>query len=168
MLDTKIQQIAAITGATSAVIVLTLSLVIPHESKRNKAYLDPVGVVTACYGHTATAKLGQTYTDDECFELLAKDLNPVFAAIKRYVKVPLSNEIEAALASFIFNVGTRNFRNSTLLKELNKGNYEAACAQLSQWFKATERSTGKKVILKGLIKRRSDERAMCEAGIEYE
>lgn len=168
MLDTKVQQIVAITGVSTAVIVLAMGLIVPHEGKVNKGYKDPVGVVTACYGHTMTATLGKTYTDEECFELLAKDLVPVFNAIKRYVKVPISDEIEAALASFIFNVGIGNFRNSTLLKELNKGNYESACAQLSLWFKATERSTGKKVILKGLIKRRADERKLCEAGIQYE
>ena len=54
-------------------------------------YIDPTGTPTICYGHTGPdVKPGMTLTDEECLELLEKDMKWAFAAIDRRVQVPLT------------------------------------------------------------------------------
>lgn len=163
--DPLIKQLSIATGIGIPVLVLLVPFLVISEDKRNGAHLDPVGVVTICIGHTATAKVGQYKTDAQCYQLLAKDLEDGSKAIKNYVKVPLTPHLEASLRSFIFNVGSENFRTSTLLKKLNKGDYLGACAELEKWIKATDRRTGQVKILRGLINRRAAEKRMCETGL---
>ncbi|EEW2664443.1 lysozyme, partial [Escherichia coli] len=45
------------------------------EGKENTTYIDPTGTPTICYGHTGPdVKPGMTKTDEECLELLEKDM----------------------------------------------------------------------------------------------
>jgi len=145
--------IAAIGSSTA--MGLALSTVSHFEGKENAAYVDPVGVVTICYGHTATAKIGQTHSDEQCQELLANDLGDAFDAVDRYVAVDLPPAREAALASFVYNVGAGAFQRSTLLRKLNAGQVVEACNELSRWVYAG----GKQ--LAGLVRRRAVERQLC-------
>jgi len=146
-------------ASLGAALAVAAPLVSWYEGKRNNAYLDAVGVPTICYGHTGTAKLGQTLTDAECDALLEQDLGTAFAAVDRHTKVELPIERRAALASFVFNVGEEAFKNSTLLRKLNAGDAAGACAELDRWVYA-----GGKV-LEGLVKRRATERELCEVGL---
>ena len=131
-----------------------------HEGLVLGTYPDPVGIVTSCYGHTGPElKLGQKFSEDECLEQLAKDLSKHNNEMSRYIKVPLSAEEHAAYLSFTYNVGVGNFKPSTLLKLLNKGQRVEACEQLTRWVFAK----GKK--LQGLVNRRNDEKALCLSGI---
>ena len=54
-------------------------------------------------------------------QFLAKDLKIATDAVKQYVKVPITSNQFAALASFAFNVGNGALKDSTLLKMLNAG-----------------------------------------------
>lgn len=165
MLTQKFYEQAAVALGSSVVsIALTLALIVPHEGKRNNAYKDPVGVTTICFGHTKTAKMGQSKTDQECYELLVEDLKDTSKALD-YVTVPITPHLEAALRSFIFNVGSSAFKNSTLLKKLNKKDYQGACDELQKWIKATDRRTNTLIVLPGLVKRRANERDMCMVGL---
>jgi lysozyme len=137
-----------------AVLVLSaagLASITLHEGKQNKAYLDPVGIVTVCVGHTETAKLGQTYSDNECEVLLTKDTKVAQSAVRRLVKVPLTQTQYDQLVSFTFNVGAGNLAKSTLLRKLNAGQCLGAANEFLRWDKAG----GKR--LPGLTKRRMDE-----------
>lgn len=62
----------------------------------------------------------------------------------------------AALCSFAYNVGVGAFSRSTLLKKLNAGAGDAACAELDRWVYAKDKR------VPGLVTRRSVERAVCE------
>lgn len=108
-----------------------------YEGKENTAYVERVAgnqVVTVCYGHTATAKLGQTYTDSQCDALLLKDLNNVYGPqVKRLVKVPLSQGEYNALVDFAYNLGVGNLASSTLLKLVNQGEYSRASLEFPKW-----------------------------------
>lgn len=96
------------------------------EGKENSTYIDPTGTPTICYGHTGPdVKPGMTLTDEECLELLEKDMKWAFAAIDRRVQVPLTRGQTVALASWIFWAGETNFRNSTLLRLINAGQIPA-------------------------------------------
>lgn len=88
---------------------------------------------------------------EQALDLLAQDLRVFEVAVERAVKVPLKQHQFDALTSFCFNVGGRNFRNSTLLKKLNLGIYNNIPAQLMRWVYAG----GRKV--SGLINRRRNE-----------
>jgi len=64
------------------------------------------------------------------------------------------------LVSWTFNLGGANLNASTMLKVLNKGEYEEVPAQIKRWNKA-----GGKV-LQGLIRRREAE-ALLFAGLDW-
>lgn len=142
----------AISGACIAFIAT-------HEGFVDHTYDDAAGIKTIGYGHTgADVKAGQTITRQDAQELLVKDAQKHWDGIKKYIKVPISQNEADAYTSFAYNVGVNNFKNSTLLKKLNAKDYEGACKQLLRW----NRSGGK--VLKGLTKRRQAEYKMCIGG----
>lgn len=132
--------------------------IVAHEGMRRVAYVDPVGVVTVCAGHTKTAKLGQVKTEAECAELLKQDVKHAEAAVRRLVKAPVTQEQFDALVSFVFNVGETSFAKSTLLKKVNAFDCWGAGAEFTRWTYAGG------VQLPGLVKRRADERRHWETG----
>lgn len=149
------QRLAAVALSLSA---LGAAGIVAHEGMRKVAYVDPVGIVTVCAGHTKTAKLGQVKTDEECAELLKQDAKHAEAAVKRLVKAPVTQRQFDALTSFVFNVGEANFAKSTLLKKVNAFDCWGTGKEFLKWTYAG----GKQ--LPGLVKRRSDERMEWESG----
>ena len=126
------------------------------EGLKTKAYKDAGGVWTIGYGHTAAAGTpaphqGMVITEADAESILLKDLTQYEAAVENNVNVKLNDNEFAALVSFAFNVGIGAFKKSTLLKKLNKGNYDAVPTELMKWTKAG----GKK--LQGLVNRRRAE-----------
>lgn len=142
-------------GLSSALILAGATLVAPWEGLKHSAYKDVVGVWTQCYGDTHSVDRTRPKTDDECNETLALELVAHNKEMKRYVKVPLTDYQEAAFTSLVYNIGVGNWKNSTALKLLNKGEYTLACQQLPRWNKAG----GKEY--KGLTNRRMDELKVC-------
>lgn len=133
------------------------------EQLRLKAYLPTQhDVWTIGWGHTATAKKGMVITEAEAEALLRKDLAWVEDTIADLVKVPLTQKQYDALAGLIFNIGRGNFQKSTVLKRLNAYDYAGAADAFLMWNK--QRQGGKMVVLKGLVRRREDERAMFIEG----
>jgi len=133
-----------------------VELVKSHEGLRLKAYLCPAGVWTIGYGHTRTAKRGMVITAEKAEDLLLEDLVEAEDAVSSMVDVPLSQGQFDALVSFVFNLGSGNFKTSTLRRKLNAGDYAGASVEFGRWVY----SSGKK--LGGLIKRRAEERALFE------
>ena len=134
------------------------SLVAYFEGYKPDAYVDPVGIPTICYGHTATVKMGQTKTQAECDELLKGDLGAAMDAVNK--ALPDAPEpTKAAFASFTYNVGVGAFRRSTLLRKAKAGDLYGACHELLRWTYAG----GKE--LKGLVLRREAERELCLSGV---
>ena len=126
------------------------------EGLKTKAYKDSGGVWTIGYGHTATAgepkpRAGMVITAAEAESILLKDLTQFEAAVENNVKVKLNDNQFAALVSFAFNIGTGAFKSSTLLKKLNKGDFDAVPAELMKWV-----HTGK-TKNQGLVNRRRAE-----------
>ncbi|KGH25440.1 lysozyme [Comamonas testosteroni] len=147
----------AIVGAGAA--ALAVPLVQHYEGTVLSTYRDPVGIITACTGHTGPElKMGQTYTRQQCEEMLYKDLAQHADALS-CVRAPLTDGQRAAFLSFAFNVGDDAFCRSTLVRKANAGDMDGACAELSRWTYAG----GKQ--LPGLVRRRAAERQLCEAGL---
>ena len=121
------------------------------EGCKLTAYQDSVGVWTIGYGHTKGVFDGMTITQEEAEQMLLTELEEYEGYIEDMVTVPLTQNQFDALVVWIYNLGPTNFKNSTLLKELNAGNYNAAGQEITRWNKA-----GGKV-LAGLVKRREAE-----------
>jgi lysozyme len=143
----------------SAVLAFTGGTIAVHEGYVPGTYVDPVGIVTACFGHTSQRlTLGMEMSEHDCLLLLADDLTRHNEQLMQAVKVPLSDQEHGAYLSFHYNVGSGNFRSSTLLRHLNAGERIEACKQLSRWVYA------KGVKLPGLVTRRAQERELCLKG----
>ena len=121
------------------------------EGCKLTAYQDSVGVWSIGYGHTKGVYDGMTITQDQAEQMLLSELEEYEGYIENMVTVPLTQNQFDALVVWVYNLGPTNFRNSTLLKELNAGNYNAAGQEITRWNKA-----GGKV-LAGLVKRREAE-----------
>ena len=94
-----------------------IALIKEFEGLRLKAYQCPGGVWTIGYGHTAGVKPGMVITKAQAEEYLKADL----IAFERYLNglgLALNQNQFDALVSFIYNVGTGNFSNSTLLRKV--------------------------------------------------
>ncbi|MCG3784626.1 lysozyme [Delftia acidovorans] len=155
-MSNKAKLIAAIGAAVAA---LAVPLVARYEGTVQTAYRDPVGIVTACTGHTGPElQMGQVFTREQCEDMLYKDLLKHTAALE-CVKAPMSDGQKAAFLSFAFNVGNGAFCSSTLARKANAGDMHGACAELSRWTYAG----GKQ--LPGLVNRRAAERQLCERGL---
>ena len=94
-----------------------IALIKEFEGLRLKAYKCPGGVWTIGYGHTAGVKPGIVITKTQAEEYLKADL----IAFEMYLNglgLALNQNQFDALVSFIYNVGTGNFSNSTLLRKV--------------------------------------------------
>lgn len=111
-----------------------LDLLIAREGKRNAAYLDSVGVPTIGVGHTGPeVHLGLHWNDDQIEAALRADLDRFEDAINDSVTVGLEQYKFDALLSFSFNVGVGAFQSSTMLKQINRGQFELAALQFDRW-----------------------------------
>ena len=146
------------TAAGSAVLMLALPLVAQYEGLRTKAYLDPIGIKTVCYGETQS-DIDRSYTKEECEKMLTIRLGYFATRVDGLVIPEISPQEMAAYSSLAYNVGLAAFEKSTILRLLNNGNRKGACNELLRWNKA-----GSKV-LPGLVKRREAERALCLSGL---
>lgn len=98
------------------------------------AYLCPANVWTIGYGHTNGVKKGDKITEEQAEDFLVNDLLYSERIVNKMVKVKLNQNQYDALVSFVFNVGSGNFINSTLLKKLNAGaKSDEICVELRRW-----------------------------------
>lgn len=154
--DKGVAKFLASAGVSLSILISGSFLVAPWEGKVNKTYLDPIGIVTSCYGHTGKElKLGQKFTDEQCYEQLRKDLIKANEGVRRLTKVQLNVYQEASLTSFVYNAGEGNLAKSTMLKKFNSKDYVGGCEQLVNWVYANRKK------LQGLVNRREDEMAVC-------
>jgi lysozyme len=130
-------------------------LVRQHEGLRLSAYVCPAGKLTIGYGHTSGVVASADCTLEQAERWLEADLREAEAAIDALVRVPLTEAMRDALASWVFNLGSAKLRISTLLRKLNAGDYAAVPTEIKRW--TFGRVGGKVVELPGLVRRRADE-----------
>jgi len=131
-----------------------INLVKESEGLRLSAYRDVGGVPTIGYGHTAGVQMGQVITQDQANQFLADDLDIAGVHVEQLVKVALTQGQFDALVDFVFNLGFARLRDSTLLRVLNRGDYQAAAQQFKFWVMASGQ------VMPGLVKRRAAESAL--------
>ncbi len=145
----------------SAVAAIATVIAIPAEGLRQFAYYDPPGILTVCYGHTGSDVLGGVkYSLDQCKELLTEDMMEAVNAVEK-CHPNLPENVHAAFADAVFNLGPKVACDSTASRYLGAGEIAAACKELPRWSKA--RVAGVLVPLPGLTKRRAKEMALCLA-----
>lgn len=103
------------------------------EGCRLSSYLDTGDVWTVGYGHTGGVYPGMSISEEDAEVLLMEDIFPAESALNKYVLVDLNRNQVDALISFVFNIGIQAFKKSTLLKFLNKGDYQRAAEELLRW-----------------------------------
>lgn len=133
-----------------------VDLICSFEGLELKAYDDGVGVWTIGFGTTKypngiRVKKGDTCTLDQAKAYMQNDLKSFEQTVNNTVKVPLNQNQFDALVSLAYNIGSTAFKNSTLVKRLNEGNYKAAANQFNVWVNAG----GKR--MQGLVNRRAAE-----------
>jgi lysozyme len=112
------------------------SIGLGHQIQPNEAYL-------------LTSKI----TDEEVLEIFKKDIEKIRISMNKIIKVPINKNQQLALLSLRYNIGSA-FDNSTLLRELNAGNYTGAASRFAEW----RLSEGN--INRGLVNRREKERVL--------
>lgn len=175
-MNSKLKAILLAAGLSSAAIT-GAQLTDKWEGNSLSVYVDAVGVLTACRGHTSKdLKLDQTFTEQQCMEIFAKDIaKEDKQLLSLTAPVTLTHSEHAAYLSFLHWAGYGNFASSTLRKKLLAGDRVGACKELTQacstnkqtgervcngWTYGTD-LFGNKVRLNGLIKRRAEEQTIC-------
>jgi lysozyme len=133
-----------------------IKLVKRFEGFSSTPYQCSADVWTVGYGTTRISgkpvnKYMQPISREYAEELLMDDIAEFEKAVNELVKVPLEQNQFDALVSLTYNIGIGAFKKSTLLKKLNKGQYDQVPYELARWNKA-----GGKV-LNGLVRRRAAE-----------
>ncbi|MFP5236825.1 MAG: lysozyme [Acidobacteriota bacterium] len=112
-----------------------LQLIERSEGFSSTVYNDVAGIPTIGYGHKL--RPGESFPDGitqaQAQAILSNDVQSAEAAVRRLVTVPLNQGQFDALVGFTYNLGSGNLESSTLLKDLNAGNYDAAAQQILRW-----------------------------------
>lgn len=142
-----------------------------HEGVRQKPYRDSVYLWTVGVGHLmydSQARLpvdqrmavqllpqdNRTLSMEEVNAILRADLARFERGVTTFCPVPLTQGNFDGLVSFAFNVGLGTLQRSTLRQKVLRGDIQGAADEFLKYNKAG----GK--ILKGLVTRRNDERAL--------
>ena len=132
-----------------------IDLIKHHEGLRTTAYQDfGRGIWTIGYGHTLNVHEGMKITKKRAGELLVEDLRHAEQAVISGVVVKINQAQFDALVSFVFNLGAWAFKQSTMLKVINRKEFDRVPFELSRWVHAGGKRS------KILVNRRADEAAM--------
>lgn len=156
-MSTKQRMAVAALSLTAAGMVALVG----HESYTATAVIPIAGDrPTVGFGSTfredgTPVKMGDTTTPPKALRLAVSHIGKDEVQLKRCVTAPLYQHEYDAYVSLAYNIGTVAFCKSTLVKKLNAGDYEGACAEILRW----DMAGGKKV--RGLANRRVSEFKAC-------
>jgi lysozyme len=148
-----------------------LEVIRHHEGVRTTPYQCPALLWTIGVGHVidpnhARVPLAERkalpipdgwnrkITMGEVDDILKRDLANFERGVERYCPVTLTQGQFDALVSFSFNVGLGTLQRSTLRQKVLRGEMESAADEFLKY------TIGGGKVLKGLVNRRNDERAM--------
>jgi len=139
------------------------------EGWRSRLYDDAAGYCTIGYGHllkkarcngTEPPEFLSGLTKPAGERLLVDDMGGAQYTVMSNVRVSMTDGQFGSLVDFVFNVGSTNFRNSTLLRTVNSGQLTRVSGQFRRWTKAGGQ------VWPGLQKRREREIDLFFEGIE--
>lgn len=149
----------------------TLEMLRHHEGVRYRPYRCPAALWTIGVGHVLYPEQGamkmedrlkyalheadkRVFTKDEVNAILTKDLERFVRGVSKYCPGPITQGQLDALVSFSFNCGLGTLQRSTLRQKHNRKDYAGAAEEFMKYIK------GGGKVLKGLVNRRNDERAL--------
>ena len=144
-------------------LIVTISLsaaalvgIVASEGYTDRAVIPvPGDVPTIGFGTTEGVKMGETTTPPKALARALQDVGRYEGALKLCVKVPLHQHEYDAYVSLAYNIGSRAFCGSTLVRKLNAEDYPGACLEILRW----DRFRGQP--LRGLTIRREREYRQC-------
>ena len=149
-------------GAAAVVIASATPFIAKWEGLETTAYRDIVGVPTVCYGETRGVKMGDTYTKEQCMDMLKVAVGEYYTKIQPCMTnkdIPVG--VQASILELAYNVGTGAACKSTMMKLANQGKYKEACRELDKWVKAGGQT------VRGLQNRRADSKInLCLKGLQ--
>lgn len=156
-----VASIALVIGAIGGALIQS------SEGKVNRAYRDPVGIWTICYGHTGPEVVpGLVWSDAKCEQVFLQDVakhQAVLVGPRSCVGAslqPRTNRLDA-VTSLTFNIGNDRLCKSTLARKLRAGDYAGAAREFPKWKYADGR------VLPGLVTRRAKEQALFNSTQEW-
>jgi lysozyme len=143
--------VTALTLSAAALVGL-----LSHEGYSDKTIIPIKGdVPTIGFGTTDGVKMGDSTTPVKALTRALSDVQKFEGALKTCVKVPLHQYEYDAYINLTYNIGSRAFCSSTLVKKLNTQDYDGACKEILRWDKAGGR------VVRGLTNRRQKEYKQC-------
>lgn len=156
--------IAALSLSASALVGIALK-----EGYTDKAVQPlPGDKWTNGFGSTTNdkgqaLKPGDTTTPPQALAKKLRDVREFEGALKGCVKAELTQGEYDSLVSLAYNVGSDAVCKSTMVRLHNAGKHAEACAQFDRWtFYQGKDCKDPANKCGGLVKRRAEERAMCE------
>lgn len=133
-----------------------LVAILLHEGYSDRA-IEPVpgDVPTIGFGTTEGVKMGDRITPPKAVARALADVQKFEGALRKCVKVPLSQGEYDAYVNLAYNIGPNAFCGSTLVVKLNAQDYAGACGEILKW----DKFQGKP--LRGLTLRRQEEYKLC-------
>jgi lysozyme len=136
-----------------------IALIKQYEGIKLDAYQDVAGIWTIGYGHIRGVTPGMHLTPEEAEQALQNDLTGAEAAVDDATSGTDTTDNQfSAMVAFAFNVGTANFRQSTVLKLHLVRDFQNAADAFLRWNKA--RVNGILQPVDGLTNRRNAERQL--------
>ena len=122
-------------------------------------YPDAGGYSIGWGHHIATGEnISSPISYQQASLLFQQDVATVESTLNSTITVPVTQDQFDALADFVFNIGSGAWQRSTLLNELNSGNYAGAAQQFARWNQAQ----GK--VNQSLVNRRAAEQQRFSSG----
>ena len=139
-----------------------LSFIAKWEGESLHVYKDVAGIPTIGVGHVL--RPGESFPDgithDQALELLAEDIRIAESTVRVHAPATVGQNAFDACVSFTFNCGGGAFAGSSLLHLLNAGDMAGAGDAFLAWDKRKDPQTGALVVDRGLLARRTAERAL--------
>ncbi|WWW11143.1 lysozyme [Arcobacter cryaerophilus gv. pseudocryaerophilus] len=139
-----------------------LELIKEFEGFSSVAYLCSAKKATIGYGNTfwedgTPVKIGDQISKERAETLLKHVVDNFSVAVEVDIKIEVSQNQFDAMVSLAYNIGLGAFKNSTLLRQLNRGNFVGASQEFLRW----DKSNGKPLL--GLTRRREREKLLFES-----
>ncbi|HJU09600.1 MAG TPA: lysozyme [Candidatus Binataceae bacterium] len=136
-----------------------LDLIKHFEGCKLTAYQDVAGIWTIGYGHIKGVGPGMTITQAQADQALADDLAGAENVVESATNgVATTDDQFGAMVSLCFNIGSANFRTSSVLRQHRLGNRAAAADAFLLWNKSHVDGELREVA--GLTARREAERRL--------
>ena len=139
-----------------------LELIKEFEGFSSVAYLCSAKKATIGYGNTfwedgTPVKIGDQISKERAETLLKHVVDNFSVAVEVDIKIEVTQNQFDAMVSLAYNIGLGAFKNSTLLRQLNRGNFVGASQEFLRW----DKSNGKPLL--GLTRRREREKLLFES-----